>query len=454
MNTHVVILAAGKGSRMRSNSPKVLAKLANKPLLAYVIDAAYNLGAHKIHVVVGHEAEQVKGAFPNPDLHWCNQEQQLGTGDAVKIALPNIPDEDRVLILYGDVPLIKTHYLQSLIDNLGNHELSILTATLEDATGYGRIIRDPNLRVNGIVEHKDANKEQLSINEINTGILAANAKHLKQWLEKLQPNNAQGEYYLTDIVSFAYNDECSIFTDQPENVLEIEGINSRVELAQKERQLQSSIAQKYLKNGLSIVDPLRLDVRGKLDFGADCSVDINTIINGNVELGNNVIIHANCILTDCKIKDNTVVHPNSVLEGCNVGANVNIGPFARVRPGTNITDSVKIGNFVEIKNSLLHSGSKVNHLSYIGDSEVGKNSNIGAGTITCNYDGVNKHKTKIGDNAFIGSNSQLIAPVEIANNATIAAGSTIINSVPEGNLAVARSRQKNLKGWKRPIKSR
>lgn len=452
MNTHVIILAAGKGTRMQSDKPKVLAPLAQRPLLAHVIDCARELSADVIHVVVGHGAEIVKKNFPNDALNWCLQSKQLGTGDAVKSALPNIPSDDNVIVLYGDVPLIKPATLEPLLASLENHELALLTAVIDDPNGYGRITRTPNQNINGIVEQKDATVEQLAIDEINTGILAAKSGHLKAWLERINSNNAQQEYYLTDIVALAYEDGCKIFSTQPNDIAEINGINSKIELALTERILQKNQAEECMQRGLTILDPNRFDLRGTFDFGKDCLVDINCVLNGEVTLGNNVTIHANCVLSNCTIGDNTIIHPNTVLEDCSIGQLVNIGPFARIRPGTKLNDEVRIGNFVELKNAQLSLGSKVNHLSYVGDAQVGKNTNIGAGVITCNYDGANKHKTEVGDNAFIGSDSQLVAPVKIGNNATIAAGSTITGSVPEDHLAVARNKQRNIAGWKRPVK--
>ncbi len=437
---------------MYSQLPKVLHTLAGKPLLAYSIETALQLQAETINIVVGHGSDQVKEAFPTADVQWCEQEQQLGTGDAVKSALPNIPDGDNVIILYGDVPLIKASTLTPLVDSLKSHNLAVLTAILSNPSGYGRITRDPNQRIDGIVEQKDASAEQLNITEINTGILAANAGRLKTWLSRITADNAQQEYYLTDIVALAYQDGDIIYASQPQNLNEIDGINSKTELARTERILQQQLAHDCTQRGLSIIDPNRFDLRGSIEFGYDCSVDINVIFNGKVSLGNNVTIHANCIISDSHIGDNTVIHPQTVLEDCIIGAAVNVGPFARIRPGTKLEDTVRIGNFVELKNSALAEGSKVNHLSYVGDSTVGRETNIGAGVITCNYDGANKHQTIIGDHAFIGSNAQLVAPVTVEDNATIAAGSTITNKVPDGNLAVARNKQRNIPGWQRPVK--
>jgi bifunctional UDP-N-acetylglucosamine pyrophosphorylase/glucosamine-1-phosphate N-acetyltransferase len=458
MKLHVIILAAGKGTRMKSALPKVLAPLATKPLLWHVIKTAKNLDAESINIVIGHGSEKVKHAFADETINWCMQTEQKGTGHAVKQGLPDLPDEDAVLILYGDVPLIGEDSLQKLIAGLSENaetrknDLAVLTAMLDNPHGYGRITHDSKGNMNGIVEHKDANLEELKIHEINTGILAANIGKLKKWLAEITTNNAQGEEYLTDIVGVAYQQNDTIFASQPNSIDEINGINSKVELAAIERRFQKIQADKCLREGLTIIDPSRFDLRGNLSFGQDCLVDINAIFNGEVQLGNNVTIHANCVLSDCKIDDNTTIHPNTVLESCSIGANANIGPFARIRPGTQLANDTKIGNFVELKNTQLAQGSKVNHLSYVGDSEVGVNTNIGAGVITCNYDGANKHKTIIGNNAFIGSNSQLVAPVTIADNATIAAGSTITQAVPEQSLAVARSKQRNINGWKRPIK--
>ena len=454
MKLHVIILAAGKGTRMKSALPKVLAPLAAKPLLAHVIQTAQNLGAASINVVVGHGADQVCSTFADESINWYTQTEQNGTGHAVKQGIPDIPDDESALILYGDVPMIQSQTLQTLINGLQQHSLAVLTAILDDPTGYGRILRDGDDNLSGIIEQKDANVEQQAIQEINTGILAGNAGKLKKWLNALDTNNAQGEEYLTDVVSIAYQEGEKITASQPENNDEINGINSKIELAAAERRFQQRQAQDCLRKGLTIIDPARFDLRGTLNFGQDCLVDINTVINGDVSLGDNVTIHANCVLSDCHINDNTVIHPNTILENCHIGANTNIGPFARIRPGTTLANNTRIGNFVELKNTQLSAGSKVNHLSYVGDSQVGENTNIGAGVITCNYDGANKHQTIIGDDAFIGSNAQLVAPVKVENGATIAAGSTITQAVPENSLAVARSKQKNIAGWKRPKKNK
>ena len=454
MKLHVIILAAGKGTRMKSALPKVLAPLAAKPLLAHVIQTAKALDAASINVVVGHGAEQVRATFANETINWFTQAQQKGTGHAVKQGIPDLPDEDIALVLYGDVPLITAATLENLIQNLDTHQLAILTAIFANPTGYGRILRNENNHVIGIVEQQDATAEQHAIQEVNTGILAGNIGKLKQWLNALDTNNAQGEEYLTDVVSIANQAGEIIVATQPQSNDEINGINSKVELAAIERRYQLLSAQKCMEQGLTVIDPARFDLRGELNFEQDCTLDINTIINGKVSLGRNVTIHANCVLTDCAIGDDTVIHPNTVLENCQIGKNANVGPFARIRPGTVLANETRIGNFVELKNTQLATGSKVNHLSYVGDSLVGQDTNIGAGVITCNYDGANKHQTIIGDNAFIGSNAQLVAPVTVADGATIAAGSTITQKVPEGHLAVARSKQKNLAGWVRPKKNK
>ena len=454
MKLHVIILAAGKGTRMKSALPKVLAPLAAKPLLAHVVETAKALKAASINVVVGHGAEQVRSAFANEKINWYTQAEQKGTGHAVKQGIPDLPDEDIALILYGDVPLITTATLQNLIQDRDTHQLAILTAIFDNPSGYGRIIRNEKNHVIGIVEQKDATTEQQAIQEINTGILAGKIGKLKQWLNALDTNNAQGEEYLTDVVGIANQAGETIVASQPHSNDEINGINSKLELAAMERRYQLLAAQKCMEQGLTVIDPARFDLRGELDFAQDCSVDINIIINGKVSLGQNVTIHANCVLTDCAIGDDTVIHPNTVLENCQIGKNANVGPFARIRPGTVLANKTRIGNFVELKNTQLATGSKVNHLSYVGDSQVGQDTNIGAGVITCNYDGANKHQTIIGNNAFIGSNAQLIAPVTVEDGATIAAGSTITQKVPEGHLAVGRSKQKNLAGWARPKKNK
>ena len=453
MKLHVIILAAGKGTRMKSALPKVLAPLAAKPLLSHVIQTAQQLDAASINVVIGHGAEQVRSMFTNQNINWYTQTEQNGTGHAVKQGIPNIPDDESVLVLYGDVPMIKVQTLDTLITGLQQHSLAVLTANLDDPTGYGRILRNNDGYLCGIIEQKDATEKEQTIKEINTGILAGNAGKLKKWLYLLNTHNTQGEEYLTDVVSIADQEGEKIFSSQPDSNNEINGINSKIELAAAERRFQQIQAQDCLEKGLTIIDPARFDLRGTLKFGQDCTIDINTIINGNVSLGDNVTIHANCVLSNCHIENNTVIHPNTVLENCHIGANANVGPFARIRPGTTLADNTRIGNFVELKNTTLSTGSKVNHLSYVGDSQVGENSNIGAGVITCNYDGANKHQTIIGDNTFIGSNAQLVAPVQVENGATIAAGSTITQKVPENSLAVARSKQRNIAGWKRPKKN-
>ena len=454
MKLHVIILAAGKGTRMKSALPKVLAPLAAKPLLAHVIHTAKTIEAASINVVVGHGAEQVRTAFKNENINWHVQTEQKGTGHAVKQGIPDLPDEDVALVLYGDVPLITAATLRNLIQDLDTHQLAILTAIFDNPTGYGRIVRNEKNHITGIVEQQDASVEQQAIQEINTGILAGNIGKLKQWLNALNTNNAQSEEYLTDVVSIANQAGEIIVATQPQSNDEINGINSKVELAAIERLYQQMAAQQCMEQGLTVIDPARFDLRGELNFKQDCTLDINTIINGKVSLGRNVTIHANCVLTDCTIGDDTIIHPNTVLENCQIGKNANVGPFARIRPGTVLANETRIGNFVELKNTQLATGSKVNHLSYVGDSLVGQDTNIGAGVITCNYDGANKHQTIIGDNAFIGSNAQLVAPVTVADGATIAAGSTITQKVPEGHLAVARSKQKNLAGWARPKKNK
>lgn len=442
---------------MRSARPKVMHSLANKPLLTYALNTAQQLSPESIRVVVGHGAEQVKEHFADRPVVWCLQQEQRGTGHAVSIALGQttdqiIADDDAVVVLYGDVPLISMQTIQPLLTGLAEHDLALLTATLKDPNGYGRILRDPNQRVCGIIEHKDASTEQREIDEINTGMLAARAGVLNSALERIDCDNAQQEYYLTDIVELCYQDGHSITSAQPGDLNEIEGVNSRAELARAESMYREMQANRCMTDGLTIVDPRRFDLRGELAFGMDCTVDVNVILNGQVTLGNNVYIHANCILSDCVLGDNTVIHPNTVLEDCTIGNEVNIGPFARIRPGTQLDDQVRIGNFVELKNSQLGVDSKVNHLSYVGDSTVGEQTNIGAGVITCNYDGANKHKTVIGNHAFIGSNAQLVAPVIVEDGATVAAGSTITMRVPQGNLGVARSKQRNISSWKRPTK--
>lgn len=450
MNT-AIILAAGQGTRMRSKTPKVLHKVGGKYLLQHVIDASKE-SVEEINVIVGHNSELVKEAIIDSKINWVLQEEQLGTGHAVQQATPFIEDESICLILYSDVPLLKRTTIKQLINKANSSGFSLLSVLLEEPYGYGRIIRDSNGSIHSIVEQKDANQDQLKINEINTGIMAIKGSLLKKYLSELQPNNSQGEFYLTDIVEKAVKDNVSIASLICESDSEVMGINDKKQLSQAERAHQSSQAEELMSSGLTIMDPKRFDCRGKINFGNDCVVDINVIFEGNNDLGNNVVISPNCIIKDSKIGDNTHILPNSIIENASIGSNTSIGPFARIRPDTSIGNHSKIGNFVEIKKSNVQNNSKISHLSYIGDSKIGNDVNIGAGVITCNYDGSNKHQTEINDGAFIGSNSQLVAPVTIGENATIGAGSTITQNAPDNKLTLSRNKQSTIDKWKRPTK--
>ena len=452
MNLHVVILAAGQGTRMRSKLPKVLHPVAGKPMLGHVIDCARSLSPTRIHVVIGHGAELVRERLVAEDIHWVLQTEQLGTGHAVAQALPGTEGADQVLVLYGDVPLLRVDTLQQLSSQAGAQALGMLTVTMADPTGYGRIVRDAAGQVQAIVEHKDATDAQRQIREVNTGIMALPARFLKVWLPKLSADNAQGEYYLTDIVAMAHSEGVEITSAQPEHPMEVEGANNRVQLSALERAYQAWQAEELMLNGATLADPARIDVRGEVTTGEDVLIDVNVIFEGKVTIGNNVQIGPNCVLKDCTIGDNVVIKANSLVEEASVAAKCTLGPYARLRPGAIMEEDSHIGNFVEMKKTRLGKGSKANHLTYLGDTEVGEKVNIGAGTITCNYDGVNKSKTIIGDNAFIGSNSSLVAPVNIGAMATVGAGSVITNTVEDEQLAVARGKQRNLTGWKRPTK--
>lgn len=448
----VVVLAAGQGTRMKSNLPKVLHRIAGKPLLEHVINDAQALQAEQIIVVYGHGGEQVRQALSAYELEWVEQAEQLGTGHAVEQALPAIADDHMVLLLYGDVPLICVHTLRRLVAATEGDSLALLTAKLDDPTGYGRIIRDAAGRVQCIVEQKDASPEQLQVNEINTGMLAVKASLLRQWIAQLDDNNAQGEFYLTDIVGLAVADGVTVTTASPDEICEIEGVNNKRQLAQLERAFQQRQANALMEQGLTLLDPTRFDLRGELTIGRDVVIDVNTVIEGKVVLGDNVTVGPNTLLKDISIGAGTQIHANCVLEQSSIGARCEIGPFARMRPQTQLADQVKVGNFVEIKKSVIAEGSKVNHLSYVGDTTMGTHVNVGAGTITCNYDGANKHQTIIGDNVFIGSSTQLVAPVTIGPGATIGAGSTITQDVPADTLALSRTQQQTKQGWRRPKK--
>ncbi|RBP32634.1 UDP-N-acetylglucosamine pyrophosphorylase /glucosamine-1-phosphate N-acetyltransferase [Marinobacter pelagius] len=450
---HVVILAAGQGSRMKSALPKVLHPVAGKAMLHHVVDTAKQLGAEKIHTVIGHGADQVRDSLDDETVNWVLQTEQLGTGHAVAQALPDLPDDARVLVLYGDVPLTRRETLEAMVSELDESNVALLTVDMDNPHGYGRIVRNDQGEVQAIVEQKDATAEQQAIHEVNTGILAVSAKHLKSWLPTLSNSNAQGEYYLTDIIAMAVEHGLAVTVSQPLNPFEVQGVNNRVQLAELERWYQRQQAERLMTEGASLADPARVDVRGELTIGNDLWIDVNAVFEGKVSLGNNVVIGPNCVIKDAMIADGAEIKANSVIEGAVVGANAQIGPFARLRPGTELAANTKVGNFVETKKAVVGEGSKINHLSYVGDASLGRNVNVGAGTITCNYDGVNKYRTVIGDGVFVGSNTSLVAPVTIAPEATIGAGSTITRDVADSELAVARGRQRNISGWEKPKKA-
>ena len=450
MNT-AIILAAGQGTRMNSQTAKVLHKVGNKSLLQHVIDASRPL-VNSINVIIGHHSESVKKTTSNEDINWVNQKEQLGTGHAVQQAIPHINDNSICLILYGDVPLIKTETLQKLTDKAESSGFSLLSVMMENPFGYGRIIRDSNNSILSIVEQKDASKDELQVREINTGIMAIRGSILKKYLKELEPNNSQGEFYLTDIVEKAVKDNVNIASFICESVAEVMGINDKNQLSQAERAYQQDKASDLMSKGLTIMDPKRFDCRGELSFKDDCVIDVNVVFEGDNDLGKNVLISPNCIIKASKIGDNTHILANSIIENAVIGSNTSIGPFARIRPETKIGNHSKIGNFVEVKKSSIENNSKVSHLSYIGDSKIGNDVNVGAGVITCNYDGINKFQTEIKDGAFVGSNSQLVAPVTIGENATIGAGSTITQNTPDGQLTLSRNKQSTISKWKRPLK--
>lgn len=451
MSTTVIILAAGKGTRMRSSLPKVLQPLVGRPLLGHVIDTAKKLNADNIITIYGHGGEQVQAAFTAQKIKWVEQSEQLGTGHAVQMTLPVLPQDGVSLILSGDVPCINPLTLQKLLDATAETGIGLVTLTLPDANGYGRIVRK-NGQIQAIVEHKDATNEQRQIQEINTGIYAVSNAKLHQWLPNLSNENVQGEYYLTDIVAMALADGMQVASVEPEMAFEVEGVNDRVQLAALERQFQACQAKQLMQQGVHLIDPSRFDLRGNLTVGQDVQIDINVIIEGDCELGDHVEIGAGCIIKNTKIAAGTKVQPYSIFDNAIVGEDTQIGPFARLRPGARLAAGVHIGNFVEVKNTTIGVGSKANHFTYLGDAEIGAGSNIGAGTITCNYDGANKFKTIIGDQAFIGSNSSLVAPVKIGNGATVGAGSTITRDVEDNSLAVERSKQFAKENYPRPQK--
>lgn len=448
----ILVLAAGKGTRMRSDLPKVLHPIGGKALVQHVVDTARQVGGEQILIIVGHGAETVEERMAAPDVKFVLQTEQLGTGHAVQQALPHLRSDATVLILYGDVPLTRTETLQKLIATVSEQQIGLLTVNMQDPTGYGRIVRNMFGDVEAIVEHKDATEEQRKISEINTGIMAVKAKHLQQWLPQLKNNNAQGEYYLTDIIAMAKASNIAIKVEQPEAVEEVEGINNRQQQAALERFYQKQKANELMVAGVTLLDPARFDCRGSLTAGRDVVIDINCVFIGDVTLADGVIVDPNCVIIDSKIGKNAHIKSSSHIEGASIAAECEIGPFARLRPGANLAEEAKIGNFVEVKKATIGKGSKVSHLSYIGDAKIGVDVNVGAGTITCNYDGVNKFITEIGDKAFIGSNSALVAPVKVGAGSTVGAGSVITKDVEDTELAIARSKQRNIQGWERPKK--
>lgn len=455
MKINIVILAAGKGSRMKSQLPKVLQPLAKRPLLAHVLDTSFALEASKIVVVRGHGGEQVKdtmeACFPEQELIWVEQTEQLGTGHAVLQAVPHLDSDAVTLILYGDVPLISAASLRSFIEQTQDG-CGLLSVELDNPTGYGRIIRTQDDKVIAIVEQKDATSEQLAIKECNSGIMLVKNEYLAEWLPNLGNNNAQGEYYLTDIVAVANQHQVTVNACRVSDPIEVEGVNDRLQLAALERSYQRVLADEAMRNGVALADPGRIDIRGSLQSGTDCYIDVNAVIEGDVTLGSHVSIGPNCQLINCRIGDGSVIKANSVIEDAIIGEQCDVGPFARIRPGTELKNNAKVGNFVETKKAVVGEGSKINHLSYVGDAELGSGVNVGAGTITCNYDGVNKWKTIIGDDAFIGSNSSLVAPVTVGAGATVGAGSTVSRQLPEHKLTLTRAKQITIESWKRPTK--
>ena len=450
---NVVILAAGMGKRMQSDLPKVLHPLAGKPLLSHVINTARHLAPSACCVVYGHGGDTVPSRLAAADLHFVLQQPQLGTGHAVMQAAPHLHDDQPTLVLYGDVPLTSASTLQTLISRAGKEKLAVLTVELDDPTGYGRIIREAG-RIVRIVEQKDASDTERAVREVNTGILVAPTRALKSWLSKLSNNNAQGEYYLTDIIAQAVSDNIPVESAQPAFIWETLGVNSKVQLAELERIYQRNVAHQLLEQGVTLADPARIDVRGELVCGRDVSIDVGCVFEGRVELADGVSIGAHCVISNARIGKGSLVRPFSHLDQAVVGESAQIGPYARLRPGTELGAEVHIGNFVEIKNSQFGPHSKANHLAYVGDATVGSRVNIGAGTITCNYDGANKHRTIIEDDAFIGSDTQLVAPVTVGRGATLGAGTTLTKDAPADSLTVSRAKQTSITGWQRPVKQK
>ncbi len=453
MTITTIILAAGKGTRMRSQLPKILHQIAGRPLLEHVYDMGKQLANNQVKIVYGHGAELVRDSLKHLDADWVEQKQQLGTGHAVQQVADQITDQDTVLILYGDVPLLKLKTVETLLANVNDNSLGLLTVNLADPKGYGRIVRDFFGSVQKIVEEKDASADEKSINEVNTGIMAVKGDKLKSWLGRLKNHNAQGEYYLTDIIEMAVSDKIQVITSQPDSEDEVMGVNDRAQLSHLERAYQKAQANRLMEQGVTLRDPARFDLRGSLkSLGQDIEIDVNVILEGKNTLGSNISIGANTRIKNSVIGDNVEILDHCVIEDAVIGAGSRVGPFARLRPETVLAGHVHIGNFVEIKKSDVAENSKINHLSYIGDTTVGSNVNIGAGTITCNYDGANKFRTIIEDGAFIGSDTQLVAPVTVGKNATIGAGSTITRDTPDNQLTLSRVKQVSVSGWQRPVK--
>ena len=448
-----VILAAGKGTRMYSDLPKVLHCVAGKPMVKHVIDTATALGAENVHLIYGHGGELMRERLANEKVNWVFQNEQLGTAHAVQQAAPFFKDDENIVVLYGDAPLISVETLEKLIAAKPENGIALLTVNLDNPTGYGRILRE-NGNVVAIVEQKDANAEQLKIQEVNTGVMVSDGANFKKWLARVDNHNAQGEYYLTDLIALANQDGCQVMAVQAVDAIEVEGANNRLQLAALERYYQHKQAQHLLLAGVTLLDPARFDVRGTLEHGKDVEIDTNVILEGNVRLGNRVKIGAGCVLKNVTLGDDVEVKPYSVLEDAVIGEKAAIGPFSRLRPGTELAAQTHVGNFVEIKKSIVGKGSKVNHLTYIGDTEIGADCNIGAGVITCNYDGANKFKTLIGNNVFVGSDTQLVAPVIVEDGATIGAGSTITQNIAKDELVITRVPQRHIQGWQRPSKKK
>tara|TARA_B100000809_G_C15137224_1_gene531200 strand:- start:1486 stop:2847 length:1362 start_codon:yes stop_codon:yes gene_type:complete len=448
----IVVLAAGKGTRMKSDQPKVLHTIAGKPMLSHVLDTARKVGADNLNVVIGHGSELVEQTVAASDVKFVMQTEQLGTGHAVQQVEHLLRDDAVVIILCGDVPLIKQSTLTDLVAQVSANSMGLLTLDIDNATGYGRIVRDHNGEVIAIVEHKDATCEQLEICEINTGVMAFKGSHLKAWLHLISNKNSSGEYYLTDMIAIAHEKGIAIATAKAESEMEVLGVNNRMQQAMLERHFQQSIAEDLMVNGVTMMDPMRFDCRGSIAVGRDVHIDVNCVFEGEVKLGNGVVVGPNCVIKNAVIGDNTVIKANSMIDDATVANDCEVGPYARLRPGTELQSGVKIGNFVETKKAVIGVNSKVNHLSYVGDTVVGSGCNLGAGVITCNYDGANKFKTEIGNNVFVGTNTALVAPVTLADGSTTGAGSVISNSVGKNQLAVSRAKQRNIDGWVRPSK--